>query len=378
VTQSSRTSSPVRSKGAPEVGDRAGPTGSTDWNRLVRRIAGAEIGGAASRIRDRLPVELNLDDIQLREHLLWVAQATRGAVLGAGETGATIVLRRRIVDLLRQDLVARWADHPPETTTMLDTLQSLEQALQACVPAAEQSLAAELTDQGGLDLVVEVAHDMRSPLTSILFLSEILHRGQTGALPDVQKRQIGIIYSAALGLVGMASDMIEMARGGNRLAAANAVPFSINEILHNVNDLVRPTAVEKRLDVQVECLASQYRIGHPIPLSRVLLNLTTNALKFTQEGTIEVAATPIGGNRVEFAVRDTGPGISDAAVATLYEPFRREPARETGYYFSGTGLGLAICRRLVLAMGSELQLETKPDCGTRFSFELDLPPAATL
>jgi len=109
----------------------------------------------------------------------------------------------------------------------------------------------------------------------------------------------------------------------------------------------------------------------------VLLNLTTNALKFTDEGFIEVAARSSGATEVEFSVRDTGRGINPAALATLYQPFRRAPGRR-GYCFSGTGLGLTICRRLVAAMGSELEFDTGPGLGTRFYFQVELPPAPQL
>jgi signal transduction histidine kinase len=172
--------------------------------------------------------------------------------------------------------------------------------------------------------------------------------------------------------------MIEVARGGNRLSSKTPAPFSINELLNSVRDLVAPTAEEKGLDLRIGSVPSAHRLGFPIPLSRVLLNLTTNALKFTHEGWVEVTATPVDGNTVEFAVRDSGPGIAPEALDTLYQPFRREPNRQTGYSFSGTGLGLAICRRLVAAMGSQLQLESRREWGTRFSFRIDLPPASIL
>jgi signal transduction histidine kinase len=261
---------------------------------------------------------------------------------------------------------------------MLEVLLFLERARSACVPVPDQSFVAELSDRGGLDLVVEVAHDMRSPLTSVLFLSEILHGGQSGALTETQKRQVGIIYSAALGLVGMASDMIEVARGGNMLESRTPSALSVNELLASVGHLVAPTAEEKSLQLHIVTLPSSRRLGYAIPLSRVLLNLTTNALKFTHEGMVELSATQVDGNIVEFAVRDTGPGIHPEAIETLYQPFKREPRRETGYAFSGTGLGLSICQRLVTAMGSRLELETRADWGTRFSFRLDLPPAHLL
>ena len=105
----------------------------------------------------------------------------------------------------------------------------------------------------------------------------------------------------------------------------------------------------------------------------MLLNLTTNALKFTERGYVEVACEEQADSRVVFSVRDTGPGINPGALTSLFQPFRhaRGPG---GYCFSGTGLGLAITRKLVAAQGSTLQFQTHPGSGTRFFFDLDLPP----
>jgi signal transduction histidine kinase len=355
-------------------------TGELETLSEVGRLAGADIREASLRVLASLPPDLRRQgEKEIERQLLWLLRtAQNGGRANEDDHGAAVVLRRRIIESLRGALIELWAEEPADGQTMLAALQVLERAQAACAPGPEQSFAAELADRGGLDLVVEVGHDMRSPLTSILFLSEILHRGQSGPLNEVQKRQVGIVYSAALGLVSMASDMIEVARGGSRLSSRNPAPFSINELLNSVRDLVAPTAEEKGLELRIGSVASAHRLGFPIPLSRVLLNLTTNALKFTHEGWVEVTATPVNGNTVEFAVRDSGPGIAPEALNTLYQPFRREPNRQTGYCFSGTGLGLAICRRLVAAMGSQLQLESRRDWGTRFSFRMDLPPASIL
>jgi signal transduction histidine kinase len=225
-----------------------------------------------------------------------------------------------------------------------------------------------------MDLVVEVAHDLRSPLTSILFLAETLQRGQSGETNELQHRQLGLIYGAALGLSEMASDVIELARGGNGLADDDVSPFSVTEVLEGVHEIVRPIAEEKKLSVRFLPPSGDHRMGHGQALSRVLLNLTTNALKFTEEGFVEIVARDKDASCVEFSVRDTGNGISNEALETLYHPFR--PARRgAGYSFSGTGLGLAICRKLVEAMGSELLVDTGENWGTRFYFELGLPAA---
>jgi signal transduction histidine kinase len=205
-------------------------------------------------------------------------------------------------------------------------------------------------------------------------LAETLQRGQSGAVNDLQHRQLGLIYSAALGLSTVSSNVIELARSGNRLADDHPAPFSVVEIMESVRDMVYPMAEEKRLSVRFLPPMSNHRVGYPHALARVLLNLTTNALKFTDEGFVEIVARENKLTTIQFSVRDTGPGIRPEALATLYMPFRQYRDRD-GYAFSGTGLGLALSRRLVEAMGAELEIETRESWGTRFYFELDLPAA---
>jgi signal transduction histidine kinase len=232
----------------------------------------------------------------------------------------------------------------------------------------------QMSGPGGLELVMEVTHDLRSPLTSILFLAETLQRGQSGRVNDLQHRQLGLIYSAALGLSTLASNVMELARGGTRLADDHPAPFSVSDVMESVGDIVRPMAEEKGLAVRLLPPVPDHRVGPSQALSRVLLNLTTNAIKFTEEGVVEIVAKARDGSTVEFSVRDTGRGINPDTAETLFLPFRPGPGGSR-MAFSGTGLGLALCRKLVRAMGSELVYETSPDWGTRFYFELDLPPA---
>ena len=285
-------------------------------------------------------------------------------------------LSRRLVGLVRSVFLERVAPPAPapDAAQLLRVLCAIERVAQRLEPDWAQHLADRLSGPDGLELVVEVAHDLRSPLTSILFLAETLQRGRSGPVNEVQERQLGLVYSAAFGLSAMASDVIELARGGDRLVDLDPIPFSVLDILESVRDIVQPIAEEKSLTVRLTAPVQDFRVGHPVALSRVLLNLTTNALKFTNEGHVEVTGREVGGDRVEFSVRDTGRGIPPQNMATLYEPFRRRQ-REGEYAFSGSGLGLSICRKLVEAMGSRLEVETAPDQGTRFSFILDLPRA---
>jgi signal transduction histidine kinase len=218
--------------------------------------------------------------------------------------------------------------------------------------------------QKGEELVVELAHDLRSPLTSIMFLAESMQLGHSGPISDAQRRQLGLIRSAALCLCSMASDVLDLSRRGESLTDSEPTPFSITDVFRSVRDLTRPLAEEKGLDLRFLTTELEERIGHDRAVARVLLNLTTNALKYTDQGFVEVAARETSDTRIEFSVRDTGPGI---------DPLQQGPSARRD--FSSAGLGLGICRKLVAAMGGELTVTTHPQGGTKFSFEVELPPA---
>lgn len=310
-------------------------------------------------------------------HLASVAGAIREVAAGRDPSVSDVphtVLSRRLLGLVRTEFLQRVAPPAPvpDAAQLLRLLGAIESVARQLEPDWAQHLADRLAGPDGLELVVEVAHDLRSPLTSILFLAETLQRARSGPVNPVQERQLGLIYSAAFGLSSMASDVIELARGGDRLVDLDPIPFSIADIFESVRDIVLPIAEEKTLDMRLAAPDTDFRVGHPVALSRVLLNLTTNALKFTNEGYVEVTGREVDARRVEFSVRDTGRGIPPQSMATLFEPFRRRQ-RQGEYAFSGSGLGLSICRKLVEAMGSVLEVETAPEFGTRFHFTLDLP-----
>lgn len=286
---------------------------------------------------------------------------------------------RPVLDALRRELVAaaRNAKGPVEPSGFLRLLEALENAQGVLDDTASERFAARLSGTDALHLVVEVAHDMRSPLGSILFLAERLRTGQSGPIDAVQERQLGLIYSAAFGLSSLAGDVMELARGGARLIGPQPIAFSLGEIHENVRAILLPMAEEKQLHLEFRGLEVDWRVGHPGALNRVILNLATNALKFTNEGQVVVAARSTSRTKVEFSVSDTGRGIPESVLATLYDSFRRR-VNDDSYAFSSAGLGLAICQKLIRAMGGNLEVETELEAGTRFSFEIDLPAAARM
>lgn len=279
---------------------------------------------------------------------------------------------RRLVDAMRRSLLAQSRAGTLDADATLQLIGALESIATRLDDDAAHRFASRLGGMDGLSLIVDVAHDMRSPLGSILFLAEQIRRGSSGAVTPVQERQLGLIYGAALGLSTLASDVMDLARGGEKLVQHEPRPFSVASVFTQVQDIVRPMAEERGLALRFEPGVTDARIGHAQAVQRVLLNLVTNAVKFTSEGEVALRAVPLRGTRVRFEVRDTGRGIPESVMGTLFDAFRRR-LKPGEYIFSSAGLGLSICQNLVRAMGSELLVESAPDAGSTFQFELDLP-----
>lgn len=299
---------------------------------------------------------------------------TSPSSVGADEPPPSTPLARRVLEIVRRRLIEH--DPPLPDHQLLQLLRATERLVADHEPRWSDRFQDRMKGPSGLDLIVEVAHDLRSPLTSILFLAETMLRGRSGPLTPLQERQLGLVYSAAFGLNAVASDVIELVRGGDRLVRDELQPFSVADVLEAVRDIVLPIAEEKELQLTCEGPVRDRRLGHPSALNRVLLNLTTNALKFTSQGGVVVRITDVDEGHVQCSVCDTGRGIPDAAMETLFEPFRRRQ-QPGDYAFSGSGLGLSICRKLVEAMGSELNVDTTQGQGTCFSFRLPLLEADT-
>jgi signal transduction histidine kinase len=311
-----------------------------------------------------------------------ICDAIRGTAAGRPVQLPSIpptLASRRLMELLRRETLAAVEQQrpAPDGRSLLVLLLGFERVQEALDRDAAQRFTSRLSGPDSTQLVVEVAHDMRSPLGSVLFLAERLRSGQSGPVSPIQERQLGLIYSAAFGLSALASDVIELARGGDRLLDHSPIPFSISELLQSVRDILQPVAEEKGLALRLTPPETDSRIGFPAALNRVLLNLTTNALKFTASGTVDVLCRQVSRSSIEFSVRDTGRGIPAPVLDTLFDAFRRRQ-RPGDYTFSSAGLGLSICQKLVRAMGGDMKVETEVDKGTRFYFQLELPPAQTL
>ncbi len=302
-----------------------------------------------------------------------------GDVAGQLNAATWTAVARPIMDVLRRQILSA-ANAAGDAEAFAEShrwLVALERVHDHLSRDDLYVLADQFSGAAALDLLVEVAHDMRSPLGSILFLVDRVRSGQSGALSEPATRQLGLVYSAAFGLSALASDLMELSRGSGRLVGPEPVEFTVADVLRRVQDMVRPVAEEKGLQLHIETLPREMRRGHPAALLRVLLNLATNACKFTTTGEVRVwVINDTSPDTLRFEVHDTGRGMPPDVAARLYETFRPRTGSGTSsgaYAFSSAGLGLAICRKLVAAMGGELTLTTEPGAGACFGFSLQLP-----
>lgn len=363
------TAKPGKAKVRPREGQPVEEIRPATWRALTG--AAADVATSWS-----LGPHATASAIDMRSAAGVIADAVRRAATGGSPSVTGLppfVPARRLLERLRRSFLehAEAPDVRDQSTDVVAIIRALERVQDAVDLDAAHRFASRLTGQDAQQLVVEMAHDMRSPLGSILILAERLRGGAGGELSPIQQRQLGLVYSAAFGLSSLAGDVIELARGGTTLVDTEAIPFSVSDVLQSIMDILRPMAEEKRLEMKASGPSADVRIGHPSALNRVLLNLATNAIKFTNTGSVTVSTREIDRTLIEFSVQDTGRGIPEHVLGSLFEAFRQ---RQTpgDYAFSSAGLGLSICQKLIRAMGGELHVTTELEKGTRFFFTLDL------
>ena len=218
------------------------------------------------------------------------------------------------------------------------------------------------------ELLLGLTHDIRSPLSSMLVLIERLRSGRSGPVTPLQERQLSLVYSAAFGLSAFADDVLELSRGTTRLVGEAPVAFSISETLRSVRELVQPIAEEKGLTLRCSAPRVERRLGHPVAIHRVILNLVTNALKFTDSGVVDISASNDGASVVVFTISDSGSGLPAPLRDRLVNG-----AFDLSGNVTSAGLGLRLCAQLLGQMHSTLRYADRAPCGSTFSFAISLP-----
>lgn len=217
------------------------------------------------------------------------------------------------------------------------------------------------------DLIAEIVHEMRTPLTSIIAYAELIQRSE---MPMEQRSQFAdIIRREAERINEVTKNFLELARLESGRAALARDPVYLTTVIHMAVNVMRPQADAKPVRILVDVPPTLPPVmGDAQRLHQALLNLLSNAVKYSRPGDSVTVNANCEGNRLAVSVADTGPGIPAEALPRLFERFYRVPGAERQAL--GTGLGLSITRQIVEVHGGEIHVASEEGRGTTFTFTL--------
>ena len=258
---------------------------------------------------------------------------------------------------------------------ILEHRQKLKEALknsQNLKNIAEKSQnEAESANYAKSLFLANMSHEIRTPLNAILGFSQILLRDNE--LKDDTRKAIKTIDKSGKNLLYLLNEILDLSKIEAGEMTVTPYHFEINQLLNGLSDLFKFRCREKNIILNIRFLNEPaFVIGDEIKLRQILLNLLGNALKFTNRGEISLFVSHVGNDLYQFDVTDTGIGIPKTGQSMIFELFKQVNDQPiTG----GTGLGLAICKNYLELLDSEIHLESEVNQGSKFWFQLHLPPS---
>ncbi len=226
--------------------------------------------------------------------------------------------------------------------------------------------AAEKSNQAKSEFLANMSHELRTPLNAILGFSQLMSHSEN--LNVDQKDNLQIINRSGEHLLTLINDILDMSKIEAGQISLNENGFDLYRLLDDVHDMFKIKADEKGLAISFEHEPEvpQYVRADETKLRQVLVNLISNAVKFTQEGSVRVGVSAPEESSLSFIITDTGPGIAPDDLDHLFDPFAQ--TRTGKMIHEGTGLGLSISQKFVHLMGGEIEIDSQVGRGTVFSF----------
>ena len=248
-------------------------------------------------------------------------------------------------------------------------LEAEQELVAANIEAQELATRAEAASQAKSAFLANMSHEIRTPLNAVLGLARIGLRDNAGRACHQTFAQI---LEASEHLLGVINDILDYAKIEAGRFTLDRHPFQLSSMIVQASDLVSVTAQDKGLTFRTDMEPNlpDWVIGDEQRVRQILFNLLSNAVKFTDQGEV-VLRVSCAGEHVDFAVRDTGIGLSDVEVSRLFQPFEQldgSPTRKHG----GTGLGLVISRNLAHLMNGNILVASTPGMGSTFTLRLPL------
>jgi signal transduction histidine kinase/DNA-binding response OmpR family regulator len=276
-----------------------------------------------------------------------------------------------LAELERRDLNLRFYQSELETRVRERTV-----LLDKAVAEAQEALGrAESASRAKSEFLARMSHEIRTPMNGVLGMAELLRHSTT--LDDRQRRYAVTIHQSGSALLDIINDILDFSKIEAGKLELNIAPFSLRDIVEDAVDILAERAHSKGLELicdipaQIETAVS----GDGQRLRQIIINLISNAVKFTDRGEIKITVRHAGSDLLnssfEFEVKDTGVGIKPENCTNIFESFAQEDSSTTRQY-GGTGLGLAICKQLVELMGGQIGVSSAPGVGSTFSFSVPL------
>ncbi len=341
-------------------------SGTLIWNIWMLRIHGLTESSFEGRYEE-WKARLHKDDRLGFEHALGHAIKS-GDLLDeqfrilrpTGEVRTVRAMASVCFDDTSQRMIGILRDITPE----IEATRALEQAKEFAEQAA----------QAKSEFIANMSHEIRTPMNAVLGLTYLLEKPeQTTEVRMVAAK----IQRAGKSLQQILNDVLDFSKIEAGKVELSESVFSMQDLLNNVSVIMSANAANKNLELVIKPDLERGLMlkGDAIRIEQVMINLVGNAVKFTEQGYVmlSVTQTETEGQKVrlQIAVEDTGIGMSQEAQARIQHAFEQADASTTRRY-GGTGLGLTITTRLLGLMGSQLEIESQPDKGSRFSFELQL------